>query len=391
VRDLLPLQAYSQKQLSAVGVRTDELVRFIRTPIKAELDRIGTEIDRQKSDTKKIYGTLIQKRRMLREQGREQLELDSLSQRVEALRQELKGVGEEDRKVLASHDLFLQEEQEVEKRERELDQVREMATDFGNSLSELPSPSALAEGMPNEVLIARVRAELARVVEATKASIDSVITLLVDGSPQIQQYARSVGEWKSAFQTHNERYEKAKHDAASQKDQLTEIAVVEAKIKELRTSISQSQGAIELFGDPEKGFADARKEWVGLYRTHADILAFKCSELTRLSGGRIKANLARGTGCDKAKERLNSLLSGTRILTRKVDQLCDFVAKNLDPLTAWGQAVAELEQLIDYSNGEADEQKVLKTPLVNAGREVQRPPGSRAPVEMCSASFHVRP
>ena len=40
VRRLLPIQAYSQKQLSDVSVRVDELSRFITAPIRAELDGI---------------------------------------------------------------------------------------------------------------------------------------------------------------------------------------------------------------------------------------------------------------------------------------------------------------------------------------------------------------
>jgi chromosome segregation protein len=38
VRELLPVRAYSQKQLSAVGARLDELRRFVDAPIQGELD-----------------------------------------------------------------------------------------------------------------------------------------------------------------------------------------------------------------------------------------------------------------------------------------------------------------------------------------------------------------
>ena len=37
IRSLLPVQAYSQKQLSDVSVRIDELSRFITTPILSQL------------------------------------------------------------------------------------------------------------------------------------------------------------------------------------------------------------------------------------------------------------------------------------------------------------------------------------------------------------------
>lgn len=45
VRTLLPVQAYSQKQLSDVSVRIDELARFITAPIRSQLVLIQGEID----------------------------------------------------------------------------------------------------------------------------------------------------------------------------------------------------------------------------------------------------------------------------------------------------------------------------------------------------------
>lgn len=44
VLNLLPVQAYSQKQLSSVGVQIDELKRFVELPIKQELDQIRSNV-----------------------------------------------------------------------------------------------------------------------------------------------------------------------------------------------------------------------------------------------------------------------------------------------------------------------------------------------------------
>ena len=44
IRNLLPIQAYSQKQLSSVGVRLDELKRFVALPVKHALDQIRSDI-----------------------------------------------------------------------------------------------------------------------------------------------------------------------------------------------------------------------------------------------------------------------------------------------------------------------------------------------------------
>jgi len=364
IRDLLPLQAYSQKQLSAVGIRSDELVRFIRTSIKADLDRLGTEIEAQKTHVKSVFSSLMSKRRLQRELDREQLELASLALRVEALRQELKGVREEDRIVLANHDQFLQEEQFVEKLDRELETVRDMASDFRKSLAKLPSKMVEDRSLPNYAVVEQIRSALAAGVSAAAAQVDSVIETLAATSSEILSYLTLQETWKTAFADHNDHYQRAKQDASSHQSQITQIDEAEAKIKVLRTAVAEKQEAINQFGPIEEGFADGRLEWVGLYKTLADMMQAKCAELTSLSEHRIRAHIARGVGVEKIKDRLLALLAGTKIRTKKADDLCDIVSKAADPLAKWSEVVAEFEKLVDYSGSEADEAKVRNTPLL---------------------------
>jgi chromosome segregation protein len=368
VRDLLPLQAYSQKQLSAVGIRTDELVRFIRTSIKADLDRLGSEIDAHRTHVKSVFNSLMHKRKLQRELDRDQLELASLTLRVEALRQELKGVSDADRQVLAQHDKFLQEEQFVEKLDRDLGTAREMASDFRKSLAELPSKIVEDRALPNYALIEQIRSALAASVAAAAGQVEAVIETLAATSPGIGAYLTLLEAWKAAFATHNEHYKRAKQDASSHQSQITQIDEAEATIKLLRTEVAKTQEAIDQFGPIDHGFREGRLVWVGLQKTRADMMQAKCAELTSLSEQRIRAHIKRGAGVDKIKGRLLSLLVGTKIRTKKVDDLCETVSKAADPLATWSEVVAELEKLVDYSGGEAAEPKVRDTPLLtNAG------------------------
>ena len=366
IRDLLPLQAYSQKQLSAVGIRTNELVRFIRTSIKADLDRLGNEIDAQKVQIKSDFGLLMRKRKQQRELDRDQLELASLGKRVEALRKELKGVSVEDQIVLASHDPFLQEEQYVEKLGRELVAIREMASDFKKSLSETPSKMLDDHSLPNYALIEQLRGALAACVAVAGNQIDSVIESLADGSPSTLTYLDLLEKWKGAFVSHNEHYQRAKSDASAQQSQITQIDEAEARIKLLRTEVAKAQEAIGLFGPIEDNFKEGRQAWVGMYVTRADMMQTKCAELTSLSEQRIRAQIKRGAGIDKIKDRLLALLAGTKIRTKKAEDLCETVSNAAHPVNTWSDVVAEFEKLVDYSGGEADSSKLRTVPQLTA-------------------------
>src|SRR5262249_5852211 len=101
-------------------------------------------------------------------------------------------------------------------------------------------------------------------------------------------------------------------------------------------------------------------------KDRADLMGAKCDELTSLSEQRIRAHIDCGAGVAKIKDRLMSLLSGTRIRTQKAEALCETISKSADPLATWTEVVAELEKLVDYSGGETDEPKVRSVPLLTA-------------------------
>lgn len=364
IRDLLPLQAYSQKQLSSVGIRTDELTRFIRTPIKAELDRLGSDIDAQKAHVRVVFESLVRKRALQRELDRDKLELSSMTLRVEALRGELMGVSEQDRQVLATHDSFLREEQLVEMLGRDLRTVREMAADFRKSLAELPSEIPEDTNMPNFPVIERMQEALASAVAAAVAQVDSIIKTVADESPSIGPYSELLETWQSAFAAHNEHYARAKADASSQQSQITQIDEAERRIKFLRTAVAEKQGVIDQFGPVEDGFKEGRSHWVSMCRERAGMMEAKCAELTALSDQRIRARMGCGSGVEKIKQRLLALLAGTRVRTKKAEELCETVTRAADPQATWTEILAELEALVDYSGGEAGEPKARNTPLL---------------------------
>ena len=366
VRKLLPVQAYSQKQLSAVGVRAEELVRFVRTPIKSDLDRIAVEIDRTRSQAAEVFAGVVQQRRLRRDQARDELELASLAERVAALRQELKGVVDADRRVLSDHDLYLQEQQVIERVGRELANVRDMVADSRAVIADLPAPLGDRSASPNWPRVQRVQAEFEAVVVRTRAALDALAARLADTAPDMAEYSSAVGQWQGVFDDHLTNYERVKQVASSHNHQLDQIEEVEAKIKVLRTAIGQSQASLERVGDTVAEFGLARADWVGLYRQTADLMALKCRELTALSGERIRAELGRGRGTGRVSERLQSLVGGTRVRSSKVEALCQQVADSADPVDAWSRVIDEFEQLVDFTGDEPREPDPARLPLLTA-------------------------
>jgi hypothetical protein len=79
VRSLLPIQAYSQKQLSDVSVRSDELLRFVISPVRSELRQIESRIEDSASRVRQSYATRLRHRTLSTEIEHRNLEQHSCS------------------------------------------------------------------------------------------------------------------------------------------------------------------------------------------------------------------------------------------------------------------------------------------------------------------------
>lgn len=66
IRELLPIQAYSQKQLSSVAVRLDELTRFVTLPIRRDLAELDERIEAAASTIRDAHSSLQKHRRLSR-------------------------------------------------------------------------------------------------------------------------------------------------------------------------------------------------------------------------------------------------------------------------------------------------------------------------------------
>src|SRR5262249_21316986 len=193
---------------------------FIRASIKKPLAEVANKVNDLKAQIRSSYGLLKRKRELARQIERDELELDSMTKRVEALRGELKGLTKTDQKVLALHDPLLQEEQCVEQFGRDLNRLREMASEFESSLVTMPTIPAKSEESPNLDLLNKAENSLKGVFTAATVKVRELIKLLNETSPQVAEYEKLVGEWKAIFTAHCEQYEQAKQRASSHRAQL---------------------------------------------------------------------------------------------------------------------------------------------------------------------------
>ena len=81
-RSLLPIQSYSQKQFSQVGIKLEELNRFVRQGIRQDLDNLAKSLTPEVTEIRAAFSNVLQKREIVRRLSDNQTQLQSLEEQV---------------------------------------------------------------------------------------------------------------------------------------------------------------------------------------------------------------------------------------------------------------------------------------------------------------------
>ena len=170
IRSLLPIQAYSQKQLSNVGVSDSELKRLIYSPIRDVLSDVQASFKSLESDIRTCYEKRAQSKLLNSDIDRNELELKSIIEQVEFLRKGLTGIDGEDKIAIESHECYSIIEALMV---GWINEIRSTSKSIENVLSEIrsfPTPLPREITVPLELndLISSINVEIEKLFETTK-------------------------------------------------------------------------------------------------------------------------------------------------------------------------------------------------------------------------------
>ncbi|TAJ78742.1 hypothetical protein EPO44_19875, partial [bacterium] len=344
IRRLLPIHAYSQKQLSGVGTHTEELIRFVRSPIEEQLVALESQKTHLAERVRASFDALQSQRRIERELQQGQLDLSSLGQRIDQLRSELKGLSDAEQAVLKQQESYIDEETWWGDLSRRLDGHRQLLLKLASDLKNLPALRTLPSG-PNLDVLEKARQQFDAVSNEILTLVNEAVTLLDDQSPNMTRIRDIRKEWQEKFEVQKKNYEGAKAKAATDEGTLTQIQEAESRQRNVKENVAAREEEFRQVGSPRTEYENARAEWTALYATRGDILEAQCKALTDLSDNAIRATLLRGRGLQSVKDRLGVLLAGTRIRSKKVDDLCEEIVESGQPVNEWEAVLDELRSL----------------------------------------------
>lgn len=352
VRNLLPVQAYSQKQLSSVGVRIEELKRFVEIPIKQKLDQIRSDLRDTETRIRTAYNNLIRKKEISAEITKYDLEISSLTQQLESLRKELTGLSAEDQKIIKQKPKFDNEALIIANLNNELVNAKTLVDSLEDSLQSKNENQNESFEICNFDIVTAIKAKFSEKFGQIQTQLTTLSELF--GAESMKEISGGIAKWNAIKLEFDKKYEDAKEKAGANKEQLKRIQEIEKRISELNQLQMDNRNALISLGNPDNIYEELRTKWGNLHNQKIQILNEQCQKFSELSNKLIKAEVKGSLDIDTLKQSIKTAFAGTSIQTLKIDNLCQRVAIDEDPVTTWNELLNELEKLAVHDTTSAD-------------------------------------
>lgn len=341
VRNLFPIQAYSQKQLSSVGVRIEELRRFVELPIKQQLDQVRSSIHDAQVRIRTAYANLTRKREIQREIAKYSVEITSLTKQVAALRKRLKGLSQSEQAIIDQKTEHDNEELIVESLQRELVRVRDLVEVLEGDLS----TQEVAEDLEvyNKELIGSIRSKFEDKFAQVRKQVRSTSTLL--DAKALKDIDTAVANWLKVKKEFEKKYESARARATASQQQLRQIQQVEKRIADLKKLQMANRNTLSRLAEPETQYRELRSTWDEFHTQKIELLDEQCGKFSALSASLIKAEIEGAIDVESLKHAIKTAFGGLNIKEVKIEKLCQQILASSDPIATWNKILAELESL----------------------------------------------
>ena len=352
VRGLLPIQAYSQKQLSDVSVRLDELSRFITTPIRSQLSQFETRLSETGRLIRQTYTDRQQRRSIERRIGERELEAASLQEQAETLRGSLTGLSEADKGLLDQGSAFEAADEAVE---TWLAQIRSLSNNLTEIVQNARVNQSQAEPPPEEPSEAKpVLGAAYQQYQELLTAAQSVLSELVERAGHILTASNDAdvktpwGNWTKRVSDFRVAYDAAVQRSSAHSQQMEQLRLIERRLSEHRRETNRLREELKGLLNAEKEYLSERGAWHALSRERDELIDRQCQELTENSGGAIKAHVRRFGDASDIVNRLRDGLSGSGLRREKLERIAQAIFDSEEPEQELESLLAELEMLADH-------------------------------------------
>lgn len=364
VRALLPVQAYSQKQLSDVSVRTDELARFITAPIRMELAQLDRRISEKAERIRQTYANRRRQQALTADIARRTLEARSLQEQADAIRNSLSGLSDEDRALLNQGKSYDAAEEAVDGWQNDLRSVANglsgLSAEIAASLEQVaPPPEA-----PDGDLLKKAHGEYTQLMTQASQVIDTLLAQL--RTPAEAAPGTPWAEWQQKLQAFRETYEAAVKRSSAHRERMEQLQTIEGRLSAFQKETARLGDELKSLKTAGDVYAAERQGWHELKAERDGLFDAQCQKLTESASGAIRAHVKRYADAGEFVERLRESLSGSNVRRERVEALGDAIITAENPQERWSRILDDLETLAAFDSDQEGSDRRPETPALSA-------------------------
>ena len=361
VRKLFPIQSYSQKQLSDVGIKTEELKRFIEQPIITQLEDIKFKLSETITKIKSSYEQFIRKKEIEKEIDNISLELKSIEIQIENLRKSLKGISEDDQKTISKKSKYGIEKTIIDNAINEFNIFQRKADELLNLL-ELYPESININQVENIDLIQSIATE----AHVKFIEIKKIANLFKDSlnEASLAKFNAIIHEWELKKIDFERTYEIAKSNSQSSQQQLQEMQKLEVRYNEILSIMTDRNGLLKEIGNPEDVFFTQRDNWKQYHLDKIELLKTQAHKFSSLSNKLIRAEVTKNINLQNFKSILKTIFEGSRIREERIDSIITHIIESNDPLNEYILVLEEFRLLSEINISNEKNVSIPETPIL---------------------------
>jgi len=363
IRRLLPIQAYSQKQLSTVAVRVEELRRLVEAPVRPQVQELDDKIQRARDAMRQFYQAYWRAKQLDTQIRAHEAEIESLAEQAKSLRAQITNLSPADERVLSAHSGYANEQQIIQRVEADISAMRAAINEAQTRLDVLPRDSSVPVNSPQQDAVARI------VLAGLRASAEAS-ELLAEAAAILDAREAEVGKekaaWGQALRAHEEAFAGATPRAEAYGAQLAQLRRVTERATEVQRALDtvRAERATIVTGPNDE--SQHLNAWISLHKDRADVIEEACTKLAELSQGDVRVLLRRGGDAEQAFSLLRERTAGARVRTEWLDRLREQVISASNPASEWTALLEEFRALAEIPNDQASAADLPNCPQLAA-------------------------
>lgn len=364
VRALLPVQAYSQKQLSDVSVRTDELARFITAPISMELAQLDRRISEKSERIRQTYANRRRQQALTADIERRTLEARSLQEQADAIRNSLTGLSDEDRALLNQGKSYAAAEEAVDGWQNDLRSVANGLSDLSAEIAASLEQVAPPPETPDGDLLKKAHGEYTQLMTQANQVIDTLLAQL--RMPAEATSGTPWAEWQQKLRAFREAYEAAVKRSSAHRERMEQLQTIEGRLSAFQKETARLGDELKSLKTAGDVYAAERQGWYELKAERDRLFDAQCQKLTESANGAIRAHVKRYADAGEFVERLRESLSGSNVRRERVEALGEAIVTAENPQERWSRILDDLETLAAFDSDQEGSDRRPETLALSA-------------------------